>query len=149
MWFDVILAVLIFPIEPSLKTQCADSAIFLPLWFYLKSILTDLKWSKTAILIISGTKNFDFWEFLTLKCQEFSKVKFSNLLKWSKFQFFRLQNDKNWFHVKCEWQWNPVILILYIGNFFLPLESISHKFCQNFCSFIKSFGNFVNVSYLV
>ena len=31
----------------------------------------------------------------------------SELLKWSKWQFLELQNDKNWFHVKSGWQKNP------------------------------------------
>ena len=31
----------------------------------------------------------------------------SKILKRSKWQFFELQNDKNWFHVNSEWQKNP------------------------------------------
>ena len=49
-----------------------------------------------------------FWEFHTFKkCQKYPKIKNSELQKWSRWQFFGLQNDQNLFHVKSEWQKNP------------------------------------------
>ena len=48
--------------------QCA---IFLALWFYVKSILADFRRSKTANLTILEALNFDFWKYFTLG---FSKI---------------------------------------------------------------------------
>ena len=40
-------------------------AIFLPLWFYVKSIFGDFRVSKSAILTTSAALNFNFPKFLT------------------------------------------------------------------------------------
>ena len=51
--------------------------------------------SKTAVFAISGALNFDCWKNLTLENVKSSpKFQNSELLKWSKWQLFRLQNHQ-------------------------------------------------------
>ena len=48
---------------------------------------------------------FEFWFFEklhTLKCQKIPKIQNSELLKWSNWQFLRLQNDQNSFQVNSK-----------------------------------------------
>ena len=62
---------------------------FPAVWFYVKSILvdfSDFRRSKTAILTIFEA--LIFLEFHTWKCQTNPKVQKSELLKWSKWQFW-------------------------------------------------------------
>jgi len=76
-------------------SQCGNSKIFLPLKFYVKSILPDLRRSKIAILVILEAFNFDFWEFLMLSNVEFSlKIKFK-VSKMTRFAVFELVNLPN------------------------------------------------------
>ena len=53
---------------------------------------------------------FTFLEkFLTWKCQKFPKIQNSEVSNWLKWQFWGLQNNQNWFHVKiwvAEKSWN-------------------------------------------
>ena len=54
--------------------QCGNLAIFMPLWFYVKSILAVFIRSKTGVLTILKALNFHFWKkFHTWKCQKFPK----------------------------------------------------------------------------
>ena len=88
--------------------RCGNWGITLPLWFYVKSILADLRRSKTAVLTILEALNFDFWKKIShFKSQNFPTFQNSELLKWSKLQILGLQNNQNWFHVKSKWQKNP------------------------------------------
>ena len=57
---------------------CGNLKIFLPLWFYVKSILADFRRSKTVVLTILQALNFDFWKNLTL---EMSKVPKNSIFK--------------------------------------------------------------------
>ena len=43
--------------------QCGDLAIFLPLWFYVKSILAYFTRAEPANLTILEVLNFDFRDF--------------------------------------------------------------------------------------
>ena len=61
-------------------SQCGNLAIFLSLWFYLKSILAYFRGSKIAILTILEALNFEFWEFHGWKCQKYQKIQTSELL---------------------------------------------------------------------
>ena len=74
---------------------CGIFAIFLPIWFYVKSILVDFRRSKTAILTILKVLNFDFWKNFTLEIvkdsQKFKILSYSNSQKW---QFLKLQSPK-------------------------------------------------------
>ena len=47
--------------------QCGNLAIFLRLWFYVKSILADFRRSITTVLTILQALNFDFLENFTLE----------------------------------------------------------------------------------
>ena len=49
------------------RTHCRNLAIFLSVWFYVKSILADFRRSKTAVLTILEAMNFEFWQFFTLE----------------------------------------------------------------------------------
>ena len=54
-------------------------------------------------------EGFEFWfleKFHAWKCQNFPNNQKSERLKWSKWQFLRLQNSQNWIHIKSEWQKN-------------------------------------------
>ena len=54
--------------------QCRNLAIFLPLWFYVKSILVDFKRTKKSRF--NNFEGFEFWfleKFPTWKCQKFPK----------------------------------------------------------------------------
>ena len=55
--------------------QCGNLAIFLGLWFHVKTILADFRRSIIAVLTILG---FEFWflvKFHTLQCQNSQKFK--------------------------------------------------------------------------
>ena len=91
---------------------------FLPLWFYMKSILAELRGSKTIILTILVALNFDI---LGISCLKKSKISKSSKCRAAQivtmqWQFLGLQNDQTWFHVKSEWQKNLVISTLCIPN---------------------------------
>ena len=62
----------------SLYLQCESLAIFLPLWFYVKSILAYFRRSKIAIWKNLEALIFHFWEFHTWKC---SKLLTKSLLR--------------------------------------------------------------------
>ena len=53
-------------------------SIFLPLWFYVKSIVADFRRSKTAVLTILEAMTFDFWKNFMLEnvknSQKFNKL---------------------------------------------------------------------------
>ena len=66
--------------------------------FYVKSILADFRRSKTVILTILESLNFEL-------CQKF-KVQELLKLSMSKWQCLELKNYQNWFHIKSEWQRN-------------------------------------------
>ena len=83
-------------------SQCGNLAIFLPLWFYVKSILADFQTSETVISTISGALNLIFGKNCSLE-----HVKMAVL---------GLQYDHNWFHVKSEWQNSHEMSTLYIPN---------------------------------
>ena len=55
---------------------------------------------KNCHLNYFGSFHCNFWWILHLKMSRISKKSNSELLKWSKWQFFGLQYDENWFHVK-------------------------------------------------
>ena len=61
--------------------QCGNLAIFLPQWFYVKSILADFRRSKTAVLAILGLWILFFGKNSHLKCQTFPKIENSELFK--------------------------------------------------------------------
>ena len=91
--------------------QCVVE-IFLPLWFYVKSILADFRRSKTAVFISLKALNFDFWKILFLKTSKVSKnskFRAARMVKRVE-QFMGLLNDQNWFHVKSVWQHNLELL---------------------------------------
>ena len=51
------------------SAQYGNLAIFLQLWFYVKSILADFRWSKTAILTILAVLFLTFWAIFDIfKC---------------------------------------------------------------------------------
>ena len=61
--------------------------------------------------------SFEFWLFgnFTLEnVKNIKQIQNSELFIWSKWQFWELHNDQNWFHVKSEWQKNPEIFTLCI-----------------------------------
>ena len=66
--------------------------------FYVKSIFADFRNSKTVILTILESLNFEL-------CQKF-KVQELLKLSMSKWQCLELKNYQNWFHIKSEWQRN-------------------------------------------
>ena len=53
--------------------QCGNLAIFLPLWFYEKSILADFRRLKTVTLTILEAFSFDFLVISHLKMSKISK----------------------------------------------------------------------------
>ena len=71
--------------------DCGNVAIFLPLWFYVKSILADFWRSKTAVLTILYPWILIFGKNSHLKCQKFPKIENSELFKWSKWSFGALK----------------------------------------------------------
>ena len=98
------------------------------LWFYVKSILADLKRSKSAISTVLKALNFDFLRISQLKISKNPKNVNSELSKGSKWQFLGLQNDQNQFHVKSEWQNYPVISTLSIPNLAAQVCTVSWSF---------------------
>ena len=95
------------------KPKCRNLTIFLPLWFYVKSFLVIFHPTDSEFWF-QKVKNCCFCNFAgcrfrflekchTWKCQNFPKFHYSKLLKWSKWHCDRLQNGRNWFHVKYEW----------------------------------------------
>ena len=77
-------------------TQCGNLAIFLSLWFYVKSILAEFRRSKNAILTILEALDFDFWKNLIIaicECHRFPKIQHSELLKQPKWQSLTLWNQ--------------------------------------------------------
>ena len=59
------------------NAQCEKLAIFLSLWYYVKSMLADFRGSKTAILTILAAMNFEYLEsFDIFKCEISKKSKF-------------------------------------------------------------------------
>jgi len=64
-------------------TQCGNLAIFLPLWFYVKSILTDFRSSKPAILTIQDALNLIFWYFHIWDSKLLRLVKWQFLTFWN------------------------------------------------------------------
>ena len=68
-------------------------AIFLPLWFYVKSILAHFRRSKTAVWTILKTLNSNFWKNYTLEnvksspkfiAAQMAKLAVFGALKWPK-----------------------------------------------------------------
>ena len=57
------------------------------------------------------------------------------LHEWSKWQFVGHQNDRNWFHVKSEWQ-----KILQFPHCVFPILRFNAQVC-NFCKFLTKVGN--------
>ena len=71
------------------RPQCGNLVIFMPLWFYVKSILADFRKLKTGVLTILVALKSDFWKNFTLEIQ------YSELLKRSKWQFL-WKTDFTW-----------------------------------------------------
>ena len=87
--------------------------IFLPFRIYVKSILVSLKPSKTAILTIWETVNFEFLRsFDIFKCGILPKIKIQSLQNCWNSIFWPSEITWNWFHIKSEWQENCYILTL-------------------------------------
>ena len=112
---------------PSLNiAQCGNLAIFLPLWFYVKSILGDFRRSKSPSLTI-----LEAW-----KCQIFPTSQDSDLLKLSKWPFFGLQYYQNWFHVKLSG--NTILKFPHTCTLSKKLrEIVRNRFGKNY---VKSLG---------
>ena len=80
-------------------------AIFLPLWFYVKSILAHFRRSKTAVWTILKTLNSNFWKNYTLEnvksspkfiAAQMAKLAVFGALKWPKLIFtLNLNGRKN------------------------------------------------------
>ena len=86
--------------------QCGTFAIFLALWFFVKSILADFRRSKIAVGTILKARILVFEKMSHLKM---SKIQNSELLKWSKWQFLTSWNQPKLISHKTEWQeksWN-------------------------------------------
>ena len=63
-------------------------AIFLPLWFYVKSVLTDFRRSKPVVLTVFEALNFDFWKKFTLinfQMSENLKFRAAQMVKFTDF----------------------------------------------------------------
>ena len=128
--------------------QCKNLAIILPFWFYVKSILADFRRSKTAILTILEALNLYFGDFHTRKCHHFPKIQNSGLLKWSKWQFWGLQNVLDLFHVKSEWQnffnvidtqWSVKNMIYLLTRFYVKsVRDLKKRNCIFLCSNLES-----------
>ena len=101
--------------------QCGNLAIFLPLWFYVKSNLAD------------------FWQILTFSSVESNKSKFkaSKNIKWS--VFWPSEISLNSFHVKSELQENCSASTLCKEN--CNFYTLMHHFCVClfFCQFFFFF----------
>ena len=61
--------------------KCGNLAIFLPLWFKVKSIFADFSWSKTVVLTILEGLNFWIYGHFTL---EMVKTAVLGASKWPK-----------------------------------------------------------------
>ena len=86
------------------RPQWRNFAIFLQLWFYVKSILAVFRRSKIVILPILETLNFGFWEFYTCQMSKTPKnSRLTYILQYA-FKFSTLQ--KGWHDItyfpKCE-----------------------------------------------
>ena len=78
-----------------LQSQCGNLRIFLPLWFYVKSILVILKPQKLPFWPFEQLWILNFWELLTfLSVKFFQKLKFKayNIVKMAVFDL--LKSDK-------------------------------------------------------
>ena len=69
--------------------------IFLQLHFYVKSILTDFRRSKSAILTILEALNFDFWKNFTLENVLRSKNQKFRAALMVKMSVFGASNDQD------------------------------------------------------
>ena len=97
--------------------QFGSLAIFLILWFYLKSVLAVLWGLKTAVLTIFTALNFEFWKNSTLEdVKSFQKLIIQSCSNGPNGSFLQLQNDQNWYHVKSERLKNPDFSTLCIPN---------------------------------
>ena len=83
------------PGQPNWEFLLFVLAIFLPLRFYEKSILADIRKSKTASLIILMAWNFDFWnDFTPENVRRSQKYKILSCLKGQNGSFWGLKRPK-------------------------------------------------------
>ena len=76
---------------------------FLPLWFYVKSLLADFRmWKPTFVNNSRGFESWFFGEFQTWKCQKLPKKSKFTAARMVNGNFWGLQNDQTWFHVISE-----------------------------------------------
>ena len=84
---------------------------FLPLWFYVKSILADFKNSKTAILPVLKALNLIVGKNFTLGNDQICKNSKFSAAQMVKMAIFGASKYQNQFHVRSEKQKNPVFPI--------------------------------------
>ena len=71
-------------------SQSGNLSILLPLWFYVKSILADFWWSKTAIWTILEALNFEFYENFTNENVKNSNLRAAKMVKMAVFECFKM-----------------------------------------------------------
>ena len=85
------------------EIQCGNLAIFLPLWFYVKLILTDFRRSKIGIWTTLEAWNFDFWGISHLKM---SKIPKSSKSGWKFLQLLYCDREINFAYLpNCPKHW--------------------------------------------